>query len=152
MTVDVIHFGFIQRIPLVLQRISIYLTRFLDETAIVTYIRLGLLMVIPASKPLDLIAVSTDTNTDTRSEPLTKVGFEVRRNAITETHLLVVVAEVHLCTGTDTNKPVSAEAIRLYTILISILHLYRIYGVGRLLSAQCWSQCEASNCCNQTLF
>ena len=51
-----------------------------------------------------------------------------------------MITKIHLCTSTNTSEPVSTEAIRFYTILISILHLYRVHGVGRLLSTQSRSQ------------
>ena len=97
-------------------------------------------MTSPSRQPLDLIAISTETDTNTRGEPLTEVSFEVRGDTIDKTHLLVVVTKIHLCTSTNTSEPVSAEAIRFNTILVSILHLYRIYGIGRLLSTQSRSQ------------
>ena len=113
-----------------------------NEATVVTAVKTGdnILVTCPSRCTLDLIAISTETDTNTRSEPLTEVSFEVRGDTIDKTHLLVVVTKIHLCTSTNTSEPVSAEAIRFNTILVSILHLYRIYGIGRLLSTQSRSQ------------
>ena len=147
MSVDVLLFSFVDRISYV--RVLVKLTSarsripVYDEATVVTTVDTwsnSVVMTSPSRQPLDLIAISTETDTNTRGEPLTEVSFEVRGDTIDKTHLLVVVTKIHLCTSTNTSEPVSAEAIRFNTILVSILHLYRIYGIGRLLSTQSRSQ------------
>ena len=146
-SVDVLLFGFIERIAYVSVLVNLTSARsgipIRDEATVVTAVEVrgnSEVVTRPTRNTLDLIAISTETDTNTRGEPLTEVSFEVRGDTIDKTHLLVVVTKIHLCTSTNTSEPVSAEAIRFYTILISILHLYRVHGVGRLLSTQCRSQ------------
>ena len=145
-SVDVLLFGFIERITHVSVLVNLTSVRsgipIRDEATIVTAVEAGDTIVVtrPTRYTLDLIAISTKTDTNARSEPLTEVSFEVRGDTVDKTHLTVVVTKIHLCTSTNTSEPVSAEAIRFYTILISILHLYRVHGVGRLLSTQSRSQ------------
>ena len=93
-------------------------------------------MTSPARCAYDLVAINTDAYPKAWSKPLTEVSFEVRSDAITETHLLVVVSEVHLSTDTETSIPVISEEIRFDTILACILHLHRIHGVSRMLSTE----------------
>ena len=147
MSVDVLLFGFIERIAYVSVLVNLTSARsgipIRDEATVVTAVEVrgnSEVVTRPTRNTLDLIAISTETDTNTRGEPLTEVSFEVRGDTIDKTHLLVVVTKIHLCTSTNTSEPVSAEAIRFYTILISILHLYRVHGVGRLLSTQSRSQ------------
>ena len=145
-SVDVLLFGFIERITYVSVLVDLTSVRsgipIRDEATVVTAVETGDSIVVsrPTRYTLDLIAISTKTDTNTWSKPLTEVSFEIRGDTVDKTHLTVVVTKIHLCTSTNTSEPVSAEAIRFYTILISILHLYRVHGVGRLLSTQCRSQ------------
>ena len=146
-SVDVLLFGFIERITYVSVLVDLTSVRsgipIRDEATIVTAIEVrgnSEVVTRPTRYTLNLIAISTKTDTNTWSKPLTEVSFEVRGDTVNKAHLLVVVTKIHLCTSTNTSEPVSAEAIRFYTILISILHLYRVHGVGRLLSTQCRSQ------------
>ena len=153
-SVDVLLFGFIERIAYVSVLVELTSARsgipILDEATVVTAVETGDSIVVsrPTRYTLNLIAISTETDTNTRGEPLTEVSFEVRGDTVDKTHLLVMITKIHLCTSTNTSEPVSTEAIRFYTILISILHLYRVHGVGRLLSTQSRSQRKASNCSN----
>ena len=141
MSVDVLHLCLIERIayislavglaPLLEGRIPSY-----NEALIVpsVQVRLRELVPCPARESLDLIAVGTKAHTNTWSEPLTKISFEVGGKAIKKFHLLVMITEVHLGTSTKTEEPVTTEVVRLDLILASVLHLYSVDGVCRALS------------------
>lgn len=156
MSVDILLFRFVERIanisrsvlidlPSTRSRIPIY---DVASVVLVVYARMGKIVTSPTRNTLDLIAVSAETNPETRREPLTKVKFEVGGEAVNETHLLVVVTEIHLSTSTDTDEPVSTKSIRFDSVLVCVSDFHRIDGVSHLLCAQCWSHSKASNRCN----
>ena len=143
MSVDVLHLSLIEGVAYI--SLAVGLASLLegripsyDEALIVpsVQVRLRELMPRPARESLDLVAVSSETHTDTRSEPLTEVSLEVRSKAINELHLAIVITEVHLGTSTNAEEPVTTEVVRLDLVLASVLDLYSVDGVGRALSPQ----------------
>ena len=156
MSVDILLFRFVERVANISRSMLIDLTRLSSRipvhdvacVVLVVYVRMGKIVASPTRNTLDLIAVSAETNPETRREPLTKVKFEVRGEAVNETHLLVVVTEIHLGTSTDTDEPVSTKSIRFDSVLVCVSDFHRIDGVSHLLCAQCWSHSKASNRCN----